>query len=262
MDSIIYKEQGQIAYIILNRATKHNALNIAMIRELSVNINTANNSEHVRAIIIKANGKNFCSGADLNWLQECSSYSYEQNIQDAKELSDMLESIARSNKVTIAYAHGKVLGCGLGIISACDIIVADPHTIFSAPEAKIGMVPAIIAPYVANKIGTDKAKFMFLTTINIIAAEAKNIGIINEIIKHSTFEEHERVLLEHIKKTAPNATKIIKSMMRSLSSSDASQGEKQYYELMATVRVSEEAKHGLDSFFKKETPKWQQLEDN
>jgi len=256
MDNIIYAEHGKIAYITLNKPNKHNALNIESIKELRSCINQANNSNHIRAIILKANGKSFCAGADLNWLHESDGNTHGQNVQEAKELSDMLASIAESSKVTIAYAHGKVLGGGLGIISACDIVVADPHTICCAPEARIGMAPAIIAPYVASKIGNDKAKFLFLTTINIAAAEAKKIGIVNEVIQHNKFDKHELDLLEHINKTAPNAIKIIKDMMRSLSSTCDSKIAKRQYELMATVRASDEAKHGIGSFLKKQTIKW------
>ena len=253
METIQIKIHDAIAYICLNRSEKHNALNPEMIQAFMDALHQAHEDTSVRAIIIEAAGKHFCAGADLQWLQASMQYSESDNTADAKQLASLLSMLAESPKLTIAYVEGKVLGGGLGIISCCDLVIADQHAQFAAPETTIGMVPAIIAPAVCAKIGTEKARILFLTAIYIHAKTAENWGLVSEIIPAKNFTKHRAVLRKQIMQTAPIAVATTKQILRDIAKDSYSDS----HSLMAKTRIGKEAQEGFSCFFAKTVPSWQ-----
>ena len=253
MDRIQLTVNHSVAYIRINRPEKHNALNPEIIQGFIHALQQAHESTEVRLICIQASGKHFCAGADLQWLQESMSFNKADNIADAKQLATLLNLLYESPKITVAYVQGKVLGGGLGIISSCDMVIADPRAQFSAPETTIGMVPAIIAPAVCAKIGIEKARLLFLSGIHVPAKTAANWGLVTEIIESSDFSTHLEVLRTQIIKTAPGAVATTKQILRDIAKDNYSDS----HSLMAKTRANKEAQEGFQCFFAKTVPSWQ-----
>lgn len=224
---------GKVALITLAREEKHNALNLPMIEAINSFLHSLKGNKNIRALIIKANGKNFCAGADIEWLLDGSALNKIDNINDAKKLSDMFANIASLPFITISYINGAAIGGGFGLAATTDIKIAATDASFSTPETKIGMVPAIIAKYIVETIGISEARYMFLTGKKITAQEALQKNIVNEVIPKSDFEQHKEALLKSILKTCPIAVKLTKSMLSSWPLETKSD-----YEIMAEARQS------------------------
>jgi len=253
MDMVQLTVNHTVAYIRINRPEKHNALNPEIIQSLIHALQQAHELATVRLICIQANGKHFCAGADLQWLQDSMSFSETDNIADAKQLATLLNLLYNSPKITVAYVQGKVLGGGLGIISSCDMVIAEPHAQFAAPETTIGMVPAIIAPAVCAKIGIEKARLLFLSGIHISTKTAVDWGLVTETIESSDFATHLEVLRAQIIKTAPGAVATTKQILRDIAKDSYSDS----HSLMAKTRANKEAQEGFQCFFAKTVPSWQ-----
>lgn len=253
MDTIQLTISQTVADICINRPEKHNALNPQMIQGLIQALEQAHAIPEVRLIAIRASGTHFCVGADLQWLQASMSYSETENKADAKQLATLLEQLYNSPKFTVAYVQGKTLGGGLGIISRCDMVIADPNAQFAAPETTIGMVPAIIAPAVCAKIGLEKARLLFLTGMSISAKTAMSWELVTEVSQFMDFASHLELLRMQIVKTAPGATATTKQILRDIAQHDY----RESHTLMATTRTGKEAQEGFRCFFAKTLPTWQ-----
>jgi methylglutaconyl-CoA hydratase len=250
MENIQTSIKDNIAFLCLNRPNKHNALNKEMILSINDFITKLKNNNKIRALIIIANGDNFCAGADIAWLAESVELSTSDNIADAKILSDMLNNLSTLPFHTVTYIHGKVIGGGLGLIAASDIVIADPETTFSAPEAYIGMVPAIITKFLVQRIGISHTKNMFITGEFINSNEAIKLGLVNKIELKANHKDHEKKLLKTILKTSQRAVSIIKSMFDD-NSTNYYNGKKPGYEIMAYTRQHKDTQEKLVEFLQK-----------
>jgi len=163
---------GQIATVTLNRPDVRNAFNETMIAELTSAFTALNTHDDVRAVVLAANGKAFCAGADLNWMKKMAGYSAEENFDDAMLLANMLSSIYRCNKPVIARVNGDAYAGGMGLISACDIVVAVDSARFCLSEARLGLIPATIAPYVIRALGEQASRRYFTTAEQFDCATA------------------------------------------------------------------------------------------
>jgi methylglutaconyl-CoA hydratase len=253
MDTIQLTISDTVAFIRMNRPENHNALNPQVIQGFIQALQNAHAEPNVRIICIQGSGKHFCAGADLQWLQASMRYNEMDNIADAKQLSTLLNTLYDSPKITVAYVQGKALGGGLGIISHCDMVIADPQAQFAAPETTIGMVPAIIAPAVCAKIGIEKARLLFLSAIHVSAKTAVNWGLVTETIESADFATHLDMLQTQIKKTAPGAVATTKQILRDIAKDRYSDS----HLLMAKTRTNKEAQEGFQCFFTNTVPHWQ-----
>jgi len=171
-----------VVRICLNRPEVHNAFNSQMISELLAAFKQAGQDDSVRVVILTGTGKSFCAGADLNWMREIISYSYEQNLAESLQIADLHHNIYTLPKPVIAQVNGTAIGGGTGFLSACDMAIAAEGAKFGLSEVKLGLVPAAISPYVVNKIGESKARQYFLTGERILAVRAQEIGLINDVV--------------------------------------------------------------------------------
>jgi methylglutaconyl-CoA hydratase len=249
------KESNAIALLTLNRPERHNAFDDKLIQQLLAQLQNLQADPTTRIILLKANGKNFSAGADLEWMKKIAQYSESENIADALQLVELLKTLQKLSKPTIALANGITMGGGIGLLACCDIVIAEQEARFCFSEAKLGLVPATIAPYVINAIGARTALYYFLTAQIFSATEAKQINLVHEVAIEKDLLTSGMDLAVNLLKNGPNALTTIKQFMAEyISPSDTLlQGTAK---LIATVRAHAEAQEGLNAFFEKRPPRW------
>jgi len=249
-------EKG-IATISLNRPEVHNAFNIEMIRELLLAYAAFNSDDKARIILLKASGENFSSGADLKWMKEGINQSEEELKRESRELAHMFKAIYESGKVTIVLALGKVIGGANGLLAASDIVVASPESSFSFSEAKVGLIPATIAPYVIQKTGISIAREWFLTSRAIRGVEAYDRGLVNYLVDKLEVDRKSKELCDMLLQNGPEALISIKDMLRIKNIGERPNSlVDETVEMLTSKRISTEAKEGITAFLEKRKPKW------
>lgn len=246
-----------IALLMLNRPEVHNAFNEVMIAELTQAFSAIDGDAAVRVMILGAHGASFCAGADLNWMKKMSGYSFEQNYSDAQALAGMLHTLYTMKKPTIARVHGAVFAGGMGLVAACDIAVAVQDVEFCLSEAKLGLSPATISPYVIAAMGERHARRYFLTAERFNAAEAFRIGFVHDIVLAEELDAKINGLLKHLAATGPNAVAACKELIRAVAKAklDADLISDTATRI-ATIRATEEGREGIRSFLEKRKPAW------
>ena len=251
---LVEKKDG-IARVTLNRPELRNAFDDGLIALLQKSFVDIENDKSIRVLILAGNGPAFCAGADLNWMKRMAGYGYAQNLADAQALAAMLATLERMRMPTIARVHGPVFAGGTGLVAACDIAVGTPQATFCFSEAKLGLSPATISPYVIRALGEREARRYFLTAEVFDAAEAHRIGMLSILTENldETIEE----LLKHLLAGGPQAHREIKALIRSVAGRpivDALIADTA--KRIAEIRVSPEGKEGIASFLEKRKASW------
>ncbi len=251
------KEADGLYAIELNRPEVHNAFNEVMIQELAEAIIELSGSDSCRLIVIKGNGRSFCAGADIDWMRRTSQYDEANNLEDARRLANMLDSLYRIPCPTIAQIHGAVYGGGVGLAACCDIAIADANSTFSISEVRLGLIPSIISPYVVQSIGTRNARRYFLTGERFNAQTALKLGLIHEIAAVDQLSQTCDRVVQELLKGGPNAQCEAKSLLRSLVADEIDNTTVQETsKRIAKIRASSEAQEGMSAFFEKRSPNW------
>ena len=246
-----------ITQITMSRPDVFNAFDDVMIKELGEAFTKAENDESTRVIVLSGAGKHFSAGADLQWMRRASEASEEWNLADARIFANVLANIERCPKPTVARVQGAALGGGVGLACACDIAIAADDARFAISEAKFGILPSVIAPYVINAVGKRQAKRLALTTTQIRAEEALRIGLIQQTSTLDCLDETIDKTLKELLAGSPNSQKEIKQLFGQLSVGPVSD---EVIELTAKtisrVRGTEEAKEGFNAFLLKRPANW------
>ncbi len=255
--SIKTEIKNQIATVTLSRAEVHNALNEEMIQGLTKTFLDLGQDNQVRAIILAADGKTFCAGADLNWMSSMLNYTLDENIADAKRLAKMLQTIYECPKPVICRVQGAAFGGGVGLVSACDMVVAIESATFSLSEVKIGLIPAVISPFVLQKMPVSFANRYFLTAERFSSSEALRMGFISSVVSEpdqldKVIEDWTKAILQN----APEAIDLCKSHIRDVLSSSFDEGLEHASRAIAERRISKEGQEGMKAFFEKRKPYW------
>ena len=246
-----------IALVWLSRPDVRNAFNETMIAELTAAFRALDADAAVRAIILAGHGKAFCAGADLNWMKKMAGYSFEQNYDDALGLANMLHTVHTVKKPTLARVHGAAFAGGMGLVAACDIAIAAQSAEFCLSEAKLGLVPATISPYVIAAMGARAAYRYMLTAEPFPAAEAYRIGFVQEIALDEEIDGVINQILGHLVAGSPAAHAATKDLIRSVAGQRlAPDLIKDTATRIAAARASEEGKEGMRSFLEKRKPAW------
>jgi len=254
-ETILLETNGTIATITLNRPEKHNALNGEMIAGLHQALVKVKEDDSLRALILTANGKSFSAGADLTWMKESINYSRDENIEDAKRLAHAILTLYQLTIPTIAAVHGNVFGGALGLVCAADISVAESSAVFCLSEVKLGLIPAVISPYVVAAMGKRNAKRYFTTAERFNAEKAQALNVIHDVVD-SSIEEANR-LANQISQNAPDAVKAAKALVNTVHQQAIDDSLIQHTsELIADIRTKPEAQNGINAFFAKENPPW------
>lgn len=255
-DTILYKVERGIARVTLNRPDVHNAFNDIMIRELSEVFDDIQSKSDVRVVVLTGEGKSFCAGADLNWMRRVKDYSYDDNLRESLELSDMLYKMYASPKPTIARVNGAAIGGGTGLVAVCDIAIAASSAKFSFSEVKIGLIPACISPYVMKKCGEGRCREFFLTGERMLAERALNAGLVNKVVTMEELDEAVNGYVSQLLSSGPEAITRCKDLLREVPLMSYDEVKKHTAEVIAQIRISEEGQEGMNAFLEKRRPKW------
>jgi len=254
--TILYEKKDRVCRISFNRPKIHNAFNAASIREITEAFGRAEEDRDVRVVILTGKGKSFCAGADIQWMKEIISYSFEQNLEESLQLAEVLHRIYLFPKPTLALVNGPAIGGGTGFLSACDIAIASEEASFGLSEVKIGLVPAAISPYVIRKIGESRAREYFLTGTRMPARRALEIGLINEAVPLSKLEERMDALVRQLLTSGPEALARCKELIRRVPGMSFEEAKAYTARMIAGLRVSEEGQEGMSAYFEKRKPGW------
>jgi methylglutaconyl-CoA hydratase len=249
--------KGQRATVTLCRAELHNAFNDEVMRELTGAFERLGQDANVRSIVLAGEGKSFCAGADIHWMKRMVGYSLEENVADAQVLSKMLRTIRECPKPVIARVHGATYGGGVGLVASCDLAAALTTANFCLSEVKLGILPAVISPFVLEKIGAGAARRYALTAEVFDAIEARRIGLVSETA--AAIEEMDAWIDKICKTIAANGPAAIAACKRILSEVggvDWERVEDITTRKIAELRVSEEGQEGLKAFLEKRKPSW------
>lgn len=248
---------GRIARVTLNRPELRNAFNEQSIAELALAFDELGRHELVRAIVLQANGSAFCAGADLNWMKKMAGYSDSENRADAMLLADMLRTIYLCPKPVVARVQGDCYAGGMGLVAACDIAVAVDTASFCLSEAKLGLIPATISPYVIKAMGESAARRYFLTAERFDAREAHRIGFVHDVAAADELDARAAALAETLANNSPNAVREAKKLVREIAGQPVTEGLlEDTAGRIAAIRASFEGREGVASFLEKRRPSW------
>ncbi len=257
MKYIQYSAANRIGFITLNRPDKRNALNFEVVAELKNAFTTAALDDNVKVIVLKANGKAFCAGADLEYLQQLQKNTYEENLADSNHLKELFHQIYTLNKVVIAQIEGHAIAGGCGLATVCDFSFTVPEAKFGYTEVRIGFIPAIVKVFLLRKIGEAKSKQLLLTGELIGAIEAQALGLINEVVEVNEMETKVNDFAQMlIKNNSGQSMTYTKQMIANVQNMSLEEGLQYAAEMNATARASEDCKKGIASFLNKEPIVW------
>ena len=249
---------AKVATVTLNRPELRNAFNAASIAELTHVFDALGREPNVRAIVLAANGSAFCAGGDLNWMKTMAGYSDAENLADATLLANMLRTIYLCPKPVLAKVQGDCYAGGMGLVAACDVVVAAEQAHFCLSEVKLGLIPATIAPYVIKAMGEQAARRYFLTAERFSASEALRIGFVHEVVDSTALDARVDAIVKALVLNSPNAASQAKLLVREFAGqpvSDALVADSA--SRIATIRASHEGREGVASFLEKRSPSWQ-----
>jgi methylglutaconyl-CoA hydratase len=246
-----------VLQITMARPDVFNAFDEVMIGELAQAFIQANSRNDVRAIVLAGEGKHFSAGADMKWMIRASQASVEWNLTDARRFADMLYNIDISNKPVIARIQGAALGGGFGLACACDIVIASEQASFAISEAKFGILPAVIGPYVINAVGKRQARRLALTTERISAEQALKIDLVHEVVKAESLDDAVDRSVTALLASSPNAMVEIKKLFAQLHVGPITEQVREMTaQTISRVRGTDEAREGFDAFLNKRSASW------
>ena len=249
--------KDNIGTIFFNREKIHNAFNEVMITEIMTAVKELNSIDEVIIIIMRGKGKSFCAGADLNWMRDVATYSYEDNYKESLQLSKCFYEIYTSKKPTIAIVHGAAIGGANGLLAACDFAYCDDNTTFSLSEVKIGIVPACISPYVTKRVGEYGSKELMLTGKRFKGEEAERHKLVNKSLKAEDLDAHVNSVMDLLKTSGPKAMSMCKDLLFNVANKwDLDDAIDHTARMIADIRASEEGQEGMEAFLEKRKPSW------
>ncbi len=251
------RRDGPIAHVVLGRPEVRNAFNAKLIAELHAVFEGLAVDESVRAVVLAGAGKSFCGGADVRWMRASLELAADENRADAQAMSRMFRTIDRCPKPVVGRIHGAALGGGAGLVAVCDIAIAAADTVFGFTETKLGILPAVISPFVLAKIGLSHARALALTGERFDARRAQAIGLVHEIVAHEAELDAalERVTRE-IWTASPSGVAATKALFARVVQSGYDATLEMTAEAIAAQRTSAEGQEGLRAFLEKRPPTW------
>ena len=249
--------RNAIGIVALNRPDVHNAFDETLIAELTEVFKALGADDDVRVVVVTGNGPSFCAGADLNWMKKMAGYRRPQNVADAKALAVMLRTLYELPKPTVARVQGAAYGGGVGLVACCDIAIGAIEATFALSEAKLGLVPATISPYVIAAIGARQASRYFLSAERFEAAEAFRIGLLHDIAPIAQLDDRVNEMLGPLLLAGPQAQRECKALIRAVANRviDA-KVIADTVNRIADVRASKEGKEGVAAFLGKRSAAW------
>jgi methylglutaconyl-CoA hydratase len=254
--SLRLERSGAVARITLARPEVRNAFDDRLIEELTRAVRQAGEDASTRVIVLAGDGTSFCAGADIQWMRKAGGYSRAENEADAERMARMLRTIDGCPKPVVVLAHGAAIGGGVGVVAAADIAIAAEGTVFSLAEVKLGILPAVISPYVLRAIGPRSARDLFLTGDRFDAAEALRIGLVHRVVPAGELEEAGRKKVASLLTSGPEAVGVAKRLIEVVTGKTPDEAMGLTVGTLVERRASAEAKEGLTAFLEKRKPSW------
>ncbi len=252
------EHRGPVAWVWLARPEVHNAFGVELIVELTLAFTTLASSEPTRVVVLAGEGSSFSAGADVNWMKRSLEYTVEENIADARRLEGLFAAITDCPRPVIARVHGAALGGGAGLVAACDFAVAAEGAKFGFTEVRLGIVPAVISPFVLGKIGAGAARPLFLTGERFDAARALRVGLVQEVTAPEALDGAVDKLVKHLLACGPRAIATAKTLVARVPHLSREEAREFTTRLIAETRVTPEAQEGLRAFLEKRPASWSQ----
>jgi len=253
----IKRPNPHVAEVWLNRPEVRNAFNDGVIAELTAEFRGFADDKDLRVVILGGHGKAFCAGADLNWMRAMADYSWEQNRADAEKLAEMLWAIYSCPVPVVGRVHGDCYAGGVGLAAVCDVLVASDAAAFCLSEAKLGLLPATIGPYVVKALGERAARRYFTTAERFSAAEAHRLGFVHELCSPETIDAAMANLVKALVANGPAAVRACKRLVQDVAGQPITADLRaDTARRIADIRASAEGKEGVQSFLGKRAPAW------
>ncbi|RDD62889.1 enoyl-CoA hydratase-related protein [Ferruginivarius sediminum] len=250
-------EEG-VAHIALTRPDKHNAFNAELIAELTSALQGLDDDPRVRCLALTSEGQSFSAGADLAWMKSMADASEEDNLHDARALAGLAETLDAFSKPTVALVQGAAIGGGMGLVACCDIAVAAQSAFFALSEVRLGLIPAVIQPYVVSAIGHRATRYYTLTGERFEAAVALRLGLVHKVVPDDDLQAAGRKIVDSVLKGGPYAQGEAKSQLRALRGyMGTPEAREDAAHRIARLRVGDEGQEGIAAFLEKRKPWWQ-----
>jgi methylglutaconyl-CoA hydratase len=256
LERLEVERQGPLARVWLNRPELRNALDGLMVTELRTTLFDLGTVDAVRVIVLGGRGPAFCAGADLAWMRAAASFTLEENLREAQALADLFFTVYNSPKPVVARVQGAALGGGAGLVAACDIAIASFGTRFGFTEVRLGLVPAVISPYVIGKIGESAARELFLTGERFEAAKAADVGLVRATVPPDELDGAIDGRVKELLEAGPRAVAEAKALIREVAYRRVEDVQRYTVERVADLRVSPEGQEGMRAFLEKRPPYW------
>jgi methylglutaconyl-CoA hydratase len=256
-ENLVIERDGAVARVWLNRPDVRNAFNEDVIADLKATFAELGAAGDLRAIVLGGRGKAFCAGADLTWMREMAGYSWDQNRADAQALADMLWTIYSCPVPVVGRVHGDCYAGGVGLAAVCDILVASDAAAFCLSEARLGLLPATIAPYVIRALGEQAARRYFVTAERFGASEAHRLGLVHELTDTEDLDAKVAAVVEALARNGPLAARACKKLVQDFASVPIDREVREdSARRIADIRASAEGREGVQSFLQKRKPAW------
>jgi methylglutaconyl-CoA hydratase len=259
--TILYEVSAPLAIITLNRPDKRNALNPQLVSELTDAFSAAETDPQCRVVLLRAEGKAFCAGLDLDALQQIAKMSYEENLADSRKLAALFRKIYTLPKPVISVVQGPAVAGGCGLATVCDITLATPEAKFGYTEVRIGFLAAIVSVFLVRMIGEKRARELLLMGKLIDPQEALRIGLINEVVPADQIFPRAKQLAAELANNSPQGLASTKQSFLELYGAELDAQIEKACVLNAKARQSEDCKEGVKAFLEKRPPKWQRKEE-
>lgn len=253
---LLCERQGPVVHLILNRPQVHNAFDDNLLKLLSTTLDELENDPSARVIVLSGKGKSFCAGADLNWMLKGATFTQEENEADAQAFAQLLHRIDRFSKPLVARVHRIALGGATGLIACCDIVVAEPDTKFAFSEVRLGILPAVISPFVIRRIGPSHARRLMLTGERFDATTAARLGLVHEVASAESIGEVVNTIVGDLLKSAPGAQANIKTLIDQVAFQRPHDVSAYTAKAISAARASAEGVEGMGAFLQKKKPNW------
>jgi len=255
--SLLTLREGPVAQLRLNRPELHNAFDADLIAALTAALEQLATDPDVRVVVLAGEGASFSAGADLNWMRGMAAASEADNRDDALALAHLMRTLDELPKPTIARVHGPAFGGGVGLVACCDIAIGTPEAKFGLTESKLGLLPAVISPYVIAAIGARQARRWFATAELFDANEAQRIGLLHDVVNATTLDTAVQRQIDLLLKAGPIASASAKTLVRRVAAEhDGDRLDADNAALIARLRASSEGQEGLSAFLGKRKPRW------
>jgi methylglutaconyl-CoA hydratase len=249
-------DNGVVSTVTLARPDSRNALNVDLIEELTSCFEEISDDDGVRVVVLAGEGRSFCAGADIGYMRETATFSYEENLEDARRLATMFWTVDECPKPLIARVHGAAMGGGAGLVATADVVVAEEETRFAFTEVRLGIAPATIAPFVVRKIGASHARALFVTGERFGAERAQEIGLVHNVAPRDELDGAVEEKVGALLQGGPVAQATIKALLRRLETTEPMEAPGLTSRVISELRTGEEGQEGLAAFLEKREPGW------